>query len=213
MFDRRKMDIVGFKWNSDRLGGIPVDLPVAVEWILIGIPIALLGLIPTVIIEIVFKIAVFGQLLDIIGITVTLLVTVLAIGLGEEILFRGYLQTILETKYSFQVAAFVSSFLFGLLHLWLAAASGNVYHMVAILFSALVMGLTFSYSYRVTNYNLILPVSIHGFWDFFLFIFQVEFIYDDWIKVILEITASIIGATVIFLLVRFYYMKRLNSSI
>ncbi|MFX0173334.1 MAG: hypothetical protein ACFE9L_15685, partial [Candidatus Hodarchaeota archaeon] len=29
MFDRRKMDIVGFKWNSDRLGGIPVDFPVA----------------------------------------------------------------------------------------------------------------------------------------------------------------------------------------
>ncbi|MFX0052196.1 MAG: lysostaphin resistance A-like protein [Candidatus Hodarchaeota archaeon] len=211
IFDRRKMDVVGLKWNSNRLEGIPINLPISVEWILIGIPIALLGLIPTVIIEIIFKIVEFGALLDIIGIIVTLLVTVLAIGLGEEILFRGYLQTILETKYSFLVAALISSFLFGLLHFVLASTS-TVYHMIAILFSAMVMGLTFSYCYKVTQYNLILPVAIHGFWDFFLFIFQADFIYEDWTAVFFEILASIIGATTIFLLVHIYRIKRLNSS-
>jgi membrane protease YdiL (CAAX protease family) len=211
MFDRRKMDAVGFKWDSNRLEGTPINLPIAAEWILISIPIALIGLIPTVFIEIVFRIVEFGQLLDIIGIITTLLVTVLAIGLGEEILFRGYLQTILETKYSFPIAALISSFLFGLLHFVLASTS-TVYHMTAILFSAMVMGLTFSYCYKVTQYNLILPVAIHGFWDFYLFIFEADFIYRDWGAVIFEISASIIGATIIFLLVHYYYVKRLNTS-
>ena len=83
--------------------------------------------------------------------------------------------------------------------------------MIAILFSAMVIGLTFSYCYKVTQYNLILPVAIHGFWDFFLFIFQAEFQYEDWLQVILEISASIIGATIIFLLVYFYVERRLSS--
>jgi membrane protease YdiL (CAAX protease family) len=201
MFDRRKLNVVGFEWNSNW----------AKEWILISIPIAFIGLVPTVIIELLFNIVVLEEPLDIIGVFITLLVTIFAIGLGEEILFRGYIQTILETKYSFRFGALVSAFLFGLLHFWLAATTGNVYHMIAILFSAIVMGLSFSYSYKVTQNNLILPVAIHGFWDFFLFIFQADFIYDSWLKVIIEISASIVGATIIFLLVYLYVEKRLNS--
>jgi uncharacterized membrane protein YdjX (TVP38/TMEM64 family) len=58
-------------------------------------------------------------------------------------------------------------------------------------------------------------VAIHGFWDFFLFIFQVVFEYDTWLKVILEITASTVGAVIIFLLVRYYaenYQKSPNKK-
>ena len=161
-FDRQSMKESGFQWIGSN----------AKEWILYSIPITLAGLIPTVIIESIFGIVVFEGILDLIGIVLTLGVTLLAIGLGEEILFRGYLQRILQTRYSFEISAVISAFLFGLLHLLLIAPGRDVYYMIAILFSAFVIGLTLSYTFKQTNYNLILPVAIHGFWDFFLFIFR-----------------------------------------
>jgi membrane protease YdiL (CAAX protease family) len=202
MFDRRKLNVVGFEWNSKW----------GIEWILLGIPIALAGLIPTVIFELFFEIVEFVGLLDPLGILITLIVTQLAIGLGEELLFRGYIQSMLETRYSFEFAAVVSAFLFGLLHFWLASSHRSVYPMIAILFSAFVIGLTFSYTYKVTKYNLIFPVAIHGFWDFFLFIFQADFVYHDWIQVIIEILASIVGACIIFICVYAYVEKRIKPS-
>lgn len=200
-FDRQKMDTVGFKWDKD----------LGVKWILISIPITILGLIPTVFIESVGGIVKFQRPLDLISIFLTLLVTIFAIGLGEEILFRGYLQTLLETKYSFLFSACVSAFLFGLLHFLLWAPAGDIKNMIAILFSAAAIGLTFSYVFKSTKYNLILVVAIHGFWDFFLFIFQAEFIYKGFFEVILEIFASIVGATVIFLLVYEYTTKTFRN--
>ncbi|MHA1976883.1 MAG: CPBP family intramembrane glutamic endopeptidase [Candidatus Hodarchaeales archaeon] len=202
--DRLKMVSVGFQWDKSH----------AKEWILLSIPIALIGLVPTVIIESIFEIIVFNELLDILGILVTLIVTIFAIGVGEEILFRGYLQRILQSRYSFQTSALISAFLFGFLHFWLAGTSGSVLYMVAILFSASAIGLTFSYTFKITGYNLIFPVAIHGFWDFFLFIFQADFVYDNWIRVIMEIGASCVGAAIIFLAVRYYaenYQKKTNQ--
>ena len=203
--DRLRMAVSGFEWDKHR----------GKEWILLSIPITLAGLIPTVIIELIFEIIEINALLDILGILSTLLVTIFAIGLGEELLFRGYLQRILETRYSFKNSALISAFLFGLLHLLLVAAgSGDVMYMVAILFSAFAIGLTFSYTFKITQYNLIFPVAIHGFWDFFLFIFQVNFYYDTWLRVIMEIGASCVGALVIFLVVRYYaenYQKKPNQ--
>jgi membrane protease YdiL (CAAX protease family) len=192
-FDRQSMKESGFQWIDSH----------AKKWILYSIPITLAGLIPTVIIECIFEIVSFPEILDIIGIIITLGVTIFAIGLGEEILFRGYLQRILETKYSFEISAVISAFLFGLLHFLLVSPSGLL-NMVAILFSAFVMGLTFSYTFKQTNYNLIFPVAIHGFWDFFLFIFLAEFVYKTWLHVLIEISASTVGALIIFLLVKYY---------
>ncbi len=208
-FDRLKMAVTGFEWDKSR----------GYEWILWSIPITLAGLVPTVFIEAIFDIVEpidINNLLDIPGILLTLIVTIFFIGIGEEILFRGYLQRILESRYSFETSALVSAFLFGMLHFWLVAASrGGILYMTAILFSATVIGLTFSYTFKITGYNLIFPVAIHGFWDFFLFIFQVVFKYDTWLKVILEISASTVGAVVIFLLVRYYaenYQKLPNQN-
>ncbi|MHA2052653.1 MAG: CPBP family intramembrane glutamic endopeptidase, partial [Candidatus Hodarchaeales archaeon] len=201
-FDRQTLKAVGFTWHQTK----------GKEWTLISIPIAFVGLIPTVLIELIFEIIILDELLDILGIIITLLVTVLAIGVGEELLFRGYLQRILETKYSFLNSAIISAFLFGLLHFLLATTSRSVYYMVAILFSAFSIGLMLSYTYQQTGYNLILPIAIHGFWDFFLFIFQAEFVYKDWFIVIIEISASTIGALVIFLLVKYYFENYQNLS-
>ena len=127
--DRLKMTSTGFQWDKSRGN----------EWILLSIPIALAGLVPTVIIELIFGIIKLNELLDLLGILLTLLVTIFAIGVGEELLFRGYLQRILETRYSFQNSALISAFLFGMLHFWLAGTTGSVLYMVTILFSAFVI--------------------------------------------------------------------------
>jgi membrane protease YdiL (CAAX protease family) len=206
-FDRQKMDTAGFSWN-EKFGW---------EWILLSIPITIAGLIPTIIIEWVFEIIYIPSdvvenpmlLIDPIGLILTFVVTMFAIALGEEILFRGYIQTILETRYSFLIAAAISAFLFGLLHFLLLAPGGDLEDMFAILFSAFAIGLTFSYAFKTTKYNLILPVAIHGVWDFIIFAFQAEFRYEDFFAASMEILASIVGATIIFLLVYLYTNKRL----
>ncbi|MHA2246365.1 MAG: CPBP family intramembrane glutamic endopeptidase [Candidatus Hodarchaeales archaeon] len=205
-FDRQKMSAAGFSWNKE----------FGWEWIIISIPITIAGLIPTIVIEWYFGIIFIPTeiveqpelLIDPIRLIVTFFVTMFAIALGEEILFRGYIQTILETKYSFIFAAIVSAGLFGMLHLLLLAPSGNLESMLAILFSAFAIGLTLSYVFKRTKYNLIFPVAIHGFWDFIIFIPQAEFVYEDFFYSIIEICASIIGATVIFLLFFLYSIKR-----
>lgn len=210
-FDRQKLETAGLAW--DRKFGW--------EWIILGIPIAIIGLIPTILVELLFGIITFGEILDPIGILLTLVITIFAIGLGEEIIFRGYLQRILETRNSFYFSAIVSAFLFGLLHFWINAPEGNLLNMVTILFSAFAIGLTFSYVFKSTKYNLILPVAIHGFWDFFLFIFQAEFTYEEYAligdiriyyQVFMEIIASFIGAAVILVVVYLYSKKRLLTS-
>ncbi|UCG01032.1 MAG: CPBP family intramembrane metalloprotease [Candidatus Heimdallarchaeota archaeon] len=206
-FDRQKLDSAGFSWNRE-LGW---------EWILVSIPITIAGLIPTVLIEWFFDIIIIPSeivenpalLLDPIGIILTFIVTIFCIALGEEILFRGYLQTILETQYSFLFAAVVSALLFGLLHFFLLAPGGDLEDMFAILFSAFAIGLTFSYAFKTTKYNLILPVAIHGVWDFLIFLFQAEFEYEDFFAASMEILASIVGAVIIFILIYFYTNKRL----
>lgn len=204
-FDRQKLHVVGFKWNKD-FGS---------EWIALGFLIATLALIPTAIIELFFEIIPWREqplaLLDIFSLLMTLLVAVLAIGLGEELLFRGYLQTILETKYSFMFSAIISALLFGLLHFFLWWPTGSLENMIAILFSAFAIGLSLSFVFKKTNYNLTLAVAIHGFWDFILFAFQAEFEYIDLPHVIIEIFASFIGAAVIFYCVYQYSKRRLEQ--
>ena len=185
-FDRNKLKVVGFEWNQLK----------AKEWILVSIPITIAGLVPTIIIEVIFGIISFGNLIDPIAMIVTLIVAFFAIALGEEILFRGYLQSLLETRYSFAFAALVSAALFGLLHFLLASTGGNLFHMFAILFAAFVIGLALSYTYRITGYNLILPVAIHGFWDFFLFIVEADFTYGNPLQVIMETVASAVGSLI-----------------
>lgn len=209
LFDRQKMSAAGFSWQK-KFG---------LEWIILSIPITIAGFIPTIIIERFVPemlgkepIAVIGGLLDPFGILVSLFIAFFAFGIGEELLFRGYLQTILETRYSFIFAAIVSATLFGLLHLLLLAPGGDITDMIAILFSAFAMGLTFSYVYKITNYNLIFPVAIHGFWDFFYFALQADTTYKTFIETIIGISASIIGAVVILFLVYLYSTIRLANN-
>jgi membrane protease YdiL (CAAX protease family) len=201
-FDRRSIKVVGVSWEKKW----------GIEWIFFSVPITLAGLIPTVFIELIFEIVEFPLLLDPIGIALTFIITIFFIGLGEEILFRGYIQNVVETRYSFEVGALVSAFLFGSLHFFLITPSLNINNMIAVSASAFVIGITFSYIYKISNYNLIFPTVIHGLWDFFLFIGSAEFFCEDPLTVIVEIVASTIGAVIIFLLVYYYWIRRLQPA-
>lgn len=206
-FDRQKIETSGFFWNK-KFGW---------EWIILSIPITIAGFIPTIMIESFLPdilgleepIVEAGGLLDPFGILMSLFIAFFAFGIGEEILFRGYLQTILETKYPFYFSALVSAWLFGMLHLLLLAPTGDLLSMFAILFSAFAMGLTFSYAFKTTKYNLTFAVAIHGVWDFIIFSAQAEFYYKTPTHAIIEIFASIVGASVIFILIYLYSTKRL----
>ncbi|MFW9778127.1 MAG: lysostaphin resistance A-like protein [Candidatus Heimdallarchaeota archaeon] len=201
-FDRRTLDVVGVSW----------DKKWGKEWILVGVPITLAGWIPTVIIELLFQIIEFPLLLDPLGIVLTFIITMFFIGFGEEILFRGYIQNVVETRYSFEIGTLVSGFLFGTLHFLLITPSQDINNMIAVSLSAFVIGITFSYVYKISGYNLIFPTVIHGFWDFFLFIGSAEFFYEDFLKVIAEIAASIVGAMIILGIVYYYWMRRLQPT-
>lgn len=198
-FDRRTLNVVGVSWEKKW----------GLEWVLLSVPITLAGLIPTVIVELLFGIVEFPQLLDPVGIALTLIITIFFIGFGEEILFRGYIQNVVETRYSFEVGALVSAFMFGFLHFLLISPSQSIYNMIAVSVSAFLIGLTFSFVYKVSNHNIIFPTVIHGLWDFFLFIGSAEFTYNDPLQVIMEIVASAIGALAIFVVVYFYWTRRL----
>ncbi|MDQ7090284.1 MAG: CPBP family intramembrane metalloprotease [Methylococcales bacterium] len=82
-------------------------------------------------------------------------------GIGEEILFRGALLPWLEQSLGLDLALILSSLLFGLLH-----AVTPLYALLATLIS-FYLGLSLDYG---ESRNLLIPIIIHGLYDFFAFI-------------------------------------------
>lgn len=191
-FDRLKFDIIGLSW--DKTNGT--------KYLILGFPLALIGLIFTLIIENFSGILDIGGFIEPILLIITFITTFFCIALGEEVIFRGYIQGFMESteNFNFITATIVSAFTFGLLHFLLIAPNKDASHMIAILFSAFIIGLVFSYAYRITKYNLLLAISIHGFWDFIIFMFDINFVYNDLSMALLEVFASAVGAFVIFIL-------------
>ncbi len=81
-------------------------------------------------------------------------------GFSEEVLFRGLLQPWLERGYGVQFGLIASSLLFGLVH-----AVTFLYAVLATVIS-LYLGLSLDY---MGNRNLLIPVVIHGCYDFLVF--------------------------------------------
>jgi membrane protease YdiL (CAAX protease family) len=91
---------------------------------------------------------------------------VLCIGVSEEGLFRGFMQTLLQKIYSVKKAIFVQSVLFGLWHfVWHISPlnlAGITIHMVY----TFVVGLLFGYFYSIAE-NLTPLILMHGLIDSF----------------------------------------------
>ena len=126
-------------------------------------------------------------------------ITFFGIAVGEEIMFRGYIQNVLESQTSFLKATFVASILFGFVHSFLNLP-GNidvVQKMVAIGVSATIFGFVFSYAYKITGRNLFLPIIIHGTWDSIIYFFKTNYHYTTVFNVLTEIFSQIVAAIVL----------------
>jgi membrane protease YdiL (CAAX protease family) len=90
------------------------------------------------------------------------IVMIFFVGLTEELVFRGFLQTSLENHWGVYLAIFMSAFIFSIMH------SG--YSSVAYLFYVFFVGLLLAVLFLKTR-SLMFVVLIHGFLNFFLFSF------------------------------------------
>ena len=81
-------------------------------------------------------------------------------GFSEELLFRGVIQTWIESAWGVLAGLLVSNLLFGLVH-----AITPLYALLAALVG-MYLGLAFDYG---SDRNLLTPIVIHGLYDFLAF--------------------------------------------
>ena len=85
-------------------------------------------------------------------------------GVGEELLFRGFLQTWLSNHFAITLAILVASIIFGLLH----------YLSHAYFISVTLMSVAFGVGYYVTD-SLLMVMVWHGVYDFVALIVLVKY--------------------------------------
>lgn len=92
-------------------------------------------------------------------------------GVGEELLFRGFLQTWLGNYFAITWAILIASIIFGLLH----------YLSHAYFISATLMSIAFGVAYCMTD-SLLMVVVWHGVYDFIALLVLVK--YPDFIRAV-----------------------------
>lgn len=132
--------------------------------------------------------------------------TMLGIGVGEEIIFRGYLFRLLESNLSTFKTVTLTSVLFGALHTFLLVfnKTDTLNHMIAVGISATFFGYMFAYAYLATGRNLLFPIAIHGFWDIYIFLFNTDFVYNNFFKVAMEIGSQILAGSFLLFCIYVY---------
>ena len=88
-----------------------------------------------------------------------------AVAMGEEALFRGYLQSELEERFGKQLGWLTASALFGALHFLNGTTTKE---RIAASLSALTGGLVLGYFYQKEGYSLRKPIAYHTWWNFSL---------------------------------------------
>ncbi len=86
------------------------------------------------------------------------------VGISEEGLFRGYMQTHLERLYTTKRAIVIQAVLFGLWHFVWDLSPLNLLGMAQYVASTFFIGLIFGYFYSKTR-NLVPVVLAHGLWN------------------------------------------------
>lgn len=85
-------------------------------------------------------------------------------GVGEELLFRGFLQTWLSNHFAISWAILVASIIFGLLH----------YLSHAYFISVTLMSIAFGFAYYLTD-SLLMVMVWHGVYDFIALVLLVKY--------------------------------------
>ena len=206
-YDRKTISWLGFVWESNKTHKI----------IILSAIVGLSGVIGTYTIEIVSNIIIEEiGFLNIFEIIVTSTFTIVGIGIGEEIIYRGYIQKLLEQKYSFAIGAFVSSVLFGLHHFIIGVfvPDATLLYMLTWGITATIFGLSMSYVVKICNYNLIFAIGVHSIWDIFYFTLKIE-TYDyhqDIYLALIAIMAQLIGSLIIVVLTYYFYNKYFTNQ-
>jgi len=94
-------------------------------------------------------------------------------GVGEELLFRGFLQAWLSNHFTITWAILIASVIFGLLH----------YLSHAYFISVTLMSIAFGVAYYMTD-SLLMVMVWHGVYDFIALLVLVK--YPDFIRVVRE---------------------------
>lgn len=92
-------------------------------------------------------------------------ISLLFVGPGEELLFRGIVQGLFKRAYGPAPAILITSLLFGVAHYLALTGSGKEVY-IAI---AATLGIVLGIAYEVSD-NLVVPALIHGLWNAFLFV-------------------------------------------
>jgi membrane protease YdiL (CAAX protease family) len=161
-FDRLKFNVIGLSRPSKLL-----------SIVILGSIVSLCGSIPTLFVEMTILRTGVTALANesilffhILSLPLVIVIAFLGIALGEEIVFRGYILSVVNEKYSFWIALLVSSVLFGLLHSVISLINPqNIWEPIGWGITSAMAGAVFGYAYRVSNNNLTLPVVLHGFWN------------------------------------------------
>lgn len=92
-----------------------------------------------------------------------------AVGPGEETLFRGGVQGVLRRVFSPVSAVVLSSAFFGLAHVTAIVAASGASGIWGYIFSTFLLGLVLGGLYEYTK-NLLIPALVHGAYNAFLFV-------------------------------------------
>jgi len=107
-------------------------------------------------------------------------VTLLLVGPGEELLFRGIVQGLFRRAYGPLPAVLIASALFGVVHFVALTGDGKLVYVAV----AAALGLILGTIYELTD-NLVVPVLTHGLWNAYLFAGQ-------WVLATYDIEAAMI---------------------
>ena len=88
------------------------------------------------------------------------------VGISEEGLFRGFMQSLLQKFYSVRFAIFVQSLLFGVWHFVWHISPLDIFGMLMHILSSFVIGVLFGYFYSIAE-NLTPLILVHGLIDSF----------------------------------------------
>lgn len=201
-YDRKSIHWSGFFWESNKTQKIIIFSAIA----------GLVGASATIITEFTTNIIIEEiQFLNILEILVTSVFTIVGIGIGEEIIYRGYIQKLIEEKYTFITGTLISAALFGLHHFIIGVfvQDTSPLYMLTWGITAMIFGISMSYIVRICNNNLIFAIGVHSFWDICYFALQIEtYNYrEDILLSFYAIIAQIIGSVIIVILTYFFYNK------
>ena len=175
---------------------------------LIAAAIVLPALATTVILEFTFGLVRFQGPAPSVFPFIAIIVAFLGIGIGEEIIYRGYIYKKAKDLLNKPIAMILASMAFGSIHIITWSPTRSLETMFAIAISAFLISIVLILALEIAKTQLLFPIYMHGWWNLFLFVYRASFQYDDVMDVFLEVFSVFVGCMIMvmgLLLVHKYF--------